>query len=68
MIKTKLFSEGIDKLHIDVQINKWLAKHPDYIIVDVKLQSNVVDDIDSCCVVRDALVIYKEYENHKELS
>lgn len=63
MIKTKLFSEDFDKPHIDVQINKWIAKHPDYIIVDIKLQSNVVDDIDSCCVVRDALVIYREYEN-----
>lgn len=46
----------------DEQINKWIAKHPDCIIVDVKLQSNVVDYIDSCCVVRDALVIYQEYE------
>lgn len=63
MIKTKLFSEDFDKPHIDVQINKWIAKHSDYIIVDIKLQSNVVDDIDSCCVVRDALVIYREYEN-----
>lgn len=63
MIKTKRFSEDFDKPHIDEQINKWIAKHPDYIIVDIKLQSNVVDDIDNCCVVRDALVIYREYEN-----
>lgn len=63
MVKTKIFMEGFDDPSIDEQINKWIAKHPDYIIVDVKLQSNVVDDIDSCCVVRDALVIYREYEN-----
>ena len=62
MIKTKLFSEDFDKPNIDVQINKWIAKHPDYIIVDVKLQSNVVNDVDSYWVCRDALVIYQEYE------
>lgn len=62
MIKTKSFFEGFDEPKIDKQINSWITKHPDYIIVDVKLQSNVVDDIDSCCVVRDALVIYQEYE------
>lgn len=62
MIKTKLFSENFDKPNIDVQINKWIAKHPDYIIVDVKLQSHVIDDIDSWYVVRDAMVIYQEYE------
>lgn len=62
MIKTKLFSDDFDKPKIDKQINKWLDQHPDYIIVDVKLQSNVVDDIDNCCVVRDAMVIYQEYE------
>lgn len=63
MIKTKIFVQGLEKPSIDKQINKWITEHPDYIIVDVKLQSNVVDDIDSCCVVRDALVIYREYEN-----
>lgn len=65
MIKTKLFSEDFDKPHIDYQINKWIAKHPDYIIVDVKLQSNVLGDGDgvNCCVSHDALVIYREYEN-----
>lgn len=63
MTKTKLFSEGFDKPHIDVQINKWLAKHPDYIVVDIKLQLNVVDNVDSYWVCRDALVIYREYEN-----
>lgn len=66
MIKTKLFSENFDKPHIDEQINKWIAKHPDIIVVDVKLQSNVVDNVDSYWVCRDALVIYKEYENQKE--
>lgn len=62
MIKTKIFFESLGDPSINNQINKWLAKHPDYIVVDVKLQSNVVNDIDSWCVVRDALVIYQEYE------
>ena len=59
MIKTKIFLQGFGKLGIDYQINK----HPDYIIVDIKLQSNVVADVDSYWVFRDALVIYREYEN-----
>lgn len=63
MIKTKIFFEGLDDPSIDEQINKWLAKHPDYIIVDIKLQSNVVDVPDCQFVTRDALVIYREYEN-----
>lgn len=63
MIKTKIFFEGFKEPSIDNQINEWIAKNPDNIIVDVKLQSNVVDDIDTWCVVRDALVIYREYEN-----
>lgn len=63
MIKTKIFMEGFEEPGIDEQINKWIAKHPDYLIMDVKLQSKVVDDIDNWCVVRDALVIYREYEN-----
>lgn len=64
MIKTKLFSEDFDKPNIDVQINKWIAKHPDYIIVDIKLQSHLLkNDEYSSYLVRDALVIYREYEN-----
>lgn len=64
MIQTKLFSEGFDKPHIDVQINKWIAKHPDYIIVDAKLQSHLLkNDEYSSYLVREALVIYREYEN-----
>lgn len=64
MIKTKLFSENFDKPHIDVQINKWIAKHPDYIIVDVKLQSHMLkNDEYTSYLVREALVIYREYEN-----
>lgn len=63
MIKTKIFLQGLDKPSIDKQINKWIAKHPDYIIVDIKLQSNVIDDVDQYWVCRDALVIYREYEN-----
>lgn len=67
MTKTKLFSEDFDKPHIDVQINKWIAKHPDYIIVDVKFDSVVVNlsinlsEVES--VACSALVIYREYEN-----
>ena len=66
MIKTKIFMEDFDKPKIDKQINKWIDQHPDYIIVDVKLQSHVIDDVDKPYVsymVRDALVIYREYEN-----
>ncbi len=37
MIKTKIFMEGFEEPGIDNQINKWIAKHPDYIIVDIKL-------------------------------
>lgn len=62
MIKTKIFMQGFGKPCIDEQINRWIAKHPDYIIVDIKLQSSVVDDIDQYWVCRDALVIYREYE------
>lgn len=64
MIKTKIFMEDFDKPSIDNQINKWIAKHPDYIIVDVKLQSHLLkNDEYSSYLVRDALVIYREYEN-----
>lgn len=67
MIKTKIFMEGFDEPSIDKQINKWTAKHPDYIIEDVKLQSNVIDGVDKYVICRDALVIYREYENQKEM-
>lgn len=64
MIKTKLFSEDFDKPHIDYQINKWIAKHPDYIVVDVKLQSHTLkNDEYTSYLVHEALVIYREYEN-----
>lgn len=67
MIKTKLFSEDIDKPHIDVQINKWIAKHPDYIIVDIKFDSVVVNISvnlsETEAIACSALVIYREYEN-----
>lgn len=64
MIKTKLFFEDFDGPKIDKQINKWLAKHPDYIIVDVKVQSHLLkNDEYTSYLVRDALVIYREYEN-----
>lgn len=67
MIKTKIFFEGFDEPSIDKQINKWIAKHPDYIIVDIKLQSNVVGDDINYYTLRNALVIYREYENQKEM-
>ena len=64
MIKTKIFFEGFDEPKIDIQINKWIAKHPDYIIVDIKLQSHLLENDEySSYIVRDALVIYREYEN-----
>ena len=64
MIKTKIFAEDFDEPKIDKQINKWIAKHPDYIIVDIKLQSHLLkNDEYSSYLVRDALVIYREYEN-----
>lgn len=63
MVKTKMFTDLVNDIDPSVQINRWLAKHPDYIVVDIKLQSNVVDDVDSYWVFRDALVIYREYEN-----
>ena len=63
MTKTKIFFEGFDEPKIDIQINKWIDQHPDY-IMDIKLQSNSIDCGDmSYYVVRDALVIYREYEN-----
>lgn len=65
MIKTKIFMQGFGKPCIDEQINRWIAKHPDYIIVDIKLQSSVIDDVDQYWVCRDALVIYREYEKPK---
>lgn len=64
MIKTKIFMEGFDDPSIDEQINKWIAKHPDYIIVDIKLHSHLLkNDEYSSYLVHDALVIYREYEN-----
>lgn len=63
MIKTKIFFESLGDFSIDKQINKWIVKHPDIIVVDVKLQSSVVDNVDRYWVCRDALVIYREYEN-----
>lgn len=64
MIQTKIFLQGLDKPNIDKQINKWIDQHPDYIIVDVKLQSHLLkNDEYSSYLVRDALVIYREYEN-----
>ena len=64
MIKTKIFMDDFDKPKIDKQINKWIDQHPDYIIVDVKLQSHLLKkDEYSSYLVNEALVIYREYEN-----
>lgn len=63
MIKTKIFMEGFDDPSIDEQINKWIAKHPDIIVVDIKLQTKLYQDDSGYNVFRDALVIYREYEN-----
>lgn len=61
MIKTKIFVQGLEKPSIDKQINKWVAKHPDYIIVDVKLSTDFIEEDNQLCCT--ALVIYREYEN-----
>lgn len=63
MIKTKIFKEGFDEPSIDKQINRWIAKHPDYIIVDVKLGSSIYETDCAICFAYSALVIYREYEN-----
>ncbi len=65
MIKTKIFAEvnGKGMQQIDIQINKWLADHPDIIVVDIKLQTKLYQDDSGYNVFRDALVIYREYEN-----
>mgnify|MGYP000230828988 CR=1 FL=1 len=63
MIKTKKFAEvnGKGMQQIDIQINRWLAKHPDYIVVDVKLSTDFIEEDNQLCCT--ALVIYREYEN-----
>lgn len=67
MIQTKIFKEGLEEPSIDKQINKWIAKHPDYIIVDVKFDSVLVNLSINFSEVKSiacsALVIYREYEN-----
>lgn len=65
MIKTKIFAEvnGKGMQQIDIKINKWLADHPDAIVVDIKLQTKLYQDDSGYNVFRDALVIYREYEN-----
>lgn len=65
MIKTKIFAEANGKgmQQIDIQINRWLADHPDIIVVDIKLQTKLYQDDSGYNVFRDALVIYREYEN-----
>lgn len=67
MIKTKMFKENFGEPSIDTQINKWVAKHPNYIIVDVKFDSVVVNISvnfsEAKAIACSALVIYREYEN-----
>lgn len=63
MIKTKIFVQGLEKPSIDKQINEWITKHPDIIIVDVKFNSNIyTDDNYDTNLFYSALVIYREYE------
>lgn len=61
MIKTKIFFEGFDEPKIDKQINSRIAKHPDYIVADVKLSTDFIEEDNQLCCT--ALVIYREYEN-----
>lgn len=49
MIKTKIFMEGFDDPSIDEQINKWIAKHPDYIVMDVKLSTDFIEEDNQLC-------------------
>lgn len=64
MIKTKIFFEGFKEPSIDNQINEWIDQNPDYIIVDVKFNSNIYTDDDyDTNLFYSALVIYREYEN-----
>lgn len=58
MIKTKMFTD-YKNYSVDVQINSWLSKHPDYIVKDVKLSTHIIDTTVICI----AMVIYREYEN-----
>ena len=61
MVKTKMFTDLVNDIDPSVQINRWLDKHPDYIVMDVKLSTDFIEeDKQLCCT---ALVIYREYEN-----
>ena len=67
MIKTKLFSD-VDPgscERVDIRINRWLHHYPDIIVVDIKLQTIVVNDgsKDNYFTVDTALVIYRRGEN-----
>lgn len=67
MIKTKLFSDDDPGAcqTLDIRINRWLHHYPDIIVVDIKLQTIVVngDDKDNYFTVDTALVIYRRGEN-----
>lgn len=66
MIKVKSFADGFEaSLDVDDKVNRWLAKHPDYIVKDTKLSANVVhrDLSDKSYLICVAMVIYQEYEN-----
>lgn len=61
MIKTKMFTDLINGINPSEQINRWLDKHPDYTVVDVKLSTDFIEEYNQLgCTV---LVIYREYEN-----
>lgn len=63
MIKTKIFCD-YDSDSVDKQINRWLSKHQDYIVKDVKLSTNLSNGgFHDDTLVCTAMVIYQEYEN-----
>lgn len=61
MIKTKMFTDLNNGIDPSEQINRWLDRHPDYIVMDVKLSTDFIEENNQLgCTV---LVIYWEYEN-----
>ena len=43
MVKTKMFTDLVNDIDPSVQINRWLDKHPDYIVMDVKLSTDFIE-------------------------
>lgn len=59
MFKTKLFSNiyALNSSSVDTQINRWIDKHPNIVLKDIKFQTTCIDDDQ---VMFSALVIYEE--------